>query len=68
MRVSVALEICRGVAEVRIEKLQQAAGEAGEGRDGGSQRAGRARQRRGTTGCLSGCYGDRTPAVSSRHT
>ncbi|CAH0716191.1 unnamed protein product, partial [Brenthis ino] len=44
---------------------ESAAGEAGESRDGGSQRAWRARQRRGTTGCLSGCYGDRTPAYST---
>ncbi|XP_039763885.1 potassium channel subfamily T member 2 isoform X2 [Pararge aegeria] len=42
-----------------------ASGEAGLAGDGNSEGAGRERSRRGPTGCLSGCYGDRTPAYST---
>lgn len=65
MRVSIVLGTNRRSKSV-IGTLQQATGEAGAAGDGGSEGQ-RARSRRGTTGCLSGCYGDRTPAVRHNH-
>nr|XP_026497589.1 potassium channel subfamily T member 1 isoform X1 [Vanessa tameamea] len=49
---------------LRPSRASQATGDAGPAGDGGSEGRG-ARSRRGTTGCLSGCYGDRTPAYST---
>lgn len=45
-----------------MRQLQQAEGEEG-GAGEGAARAGPKRARRRGTGCLGGCYGDRTPAV-----
>ncbi|CAH2103589.1 unnamed protein product [Euphydryas editha] len=52
------------LAGLRPSRFSQATGEAGAAGDGGSEGR-RTRSRRGTTGCLSGCYGDRTPAYST---
>ncbi|XP_047543740.1 potassium channel subfamily T member 2 isoform X8 [Vanessa atalanta] len=52
------------LAGLRPSRASQATGDAGPAGDGGSEGRG-ARSRRGTTGCLSGCYGDRTPAYST---
>ncbi|XP_050361411.1 potassium channel subfamily T member 2 isoform X1 [Nymphalis io] len=53
-----------GLRPSRPSRPSQATGDAGSAGDGGSEGRG-ARSRRGTTGCLSGCYGDRTPAYST---
>ncbi|XP_023938927.1 potassium channel subfamily T member 2 isoform X12 [Bicyclus anynana] len=53
------------LAGMRTSRPSQASGEDGVAGDANPEGAGRERTRRGPTGCLSGCYGDRTPAFST---
>ncbi|CAG9558453.1 unnamed protein product [Danaus chrysippus] len=54
-----------GFAGMRPSRASQASGNAGVNGDSGSSERGRTRSRRSPTGCLSGCYGERTPAYST---
>ncbi|XP_045784484.1 potassium channel subfamily T member 1 isoform X6 [Maniola jurtina] len=47
------------------DQAHHASEEDGVAGDGNPEGTGRERNRRGPTGCLSGCYGDRTPAYSA---